>query len=130
MNAYDPDFGFPVRGSSYDQRIPVPPPPYAHVFESQSAMSMLMMQMAREMNQRNAQQAQQQPVQPVSNLQPTTQQGVGQQPQGYAPREMKMDEKWIPSMPVPQWKQWNTRGKELYGFKEWLDVLPMALFDS
>ena len=27
-----------------------------------------------------------------------------------APCEMKMEEKWIPSMPVPQWKQWNTRG--------------------
>ncbi len=60
--------------------------PYAHVLESQSAMSMLMMQMAREMNQRNAQQAQQQPVQPVSKLQPTTQQGVRQRPQGYMPR--------------------------------------------
>ena len=78
------------------------------------------MQMAREMNQRNAQQLQQQQQQqPLdANLPPATQQGLGQQ--GLAPREM-MDEKWIPSMPVPQWKQWNTRQRELSGFKEWLE---------
>ena len=32
-----------------------------------------------------------------------------------------MDEKWIPAMPVPGWKSWTSRGKELSGFKEWLE---------
>ena len=120
--AYDPDFGFALRGSAFDNQIPAPPPPvgnaggrdpYAQLLESQSAMSMLMMQMAREMNQRNAQQLQQQqqqnPVPQDPYQQPAAAQQQGGQ-QGLAPREMKMDEKWIPSMPVPQWKQWNTRG--------------------
>ena len=40
---------------------------------------------------------------------------------GPASREMKMDEKWIPAMPVPGWKSWTSRGKELSGFKEWLE---------
>ena len=86
------------------------------MLESQSAMNIVMMQMVREMQQRHVQG----PVQPSATPQPTTQQGGGQQPQTSAPREMKMDEKWIPSMPVPQWKQWNTRGKELSGCKDWL----------
>ena len=32
-----------------------------------------------------------------------------------------MDEKWIPAMPVPGWKSWTSRGKELSGFKDWLE---------
>ena len=27
-------------------------------------------------------------------------------------KEMKMDEKWIPSMPIASWKNWTSRGKE------------------
>ena len=58
--AYDPDFGFALRGSAFDNQIPVPPPPpqpassagvkgpYVQLLESQSAMSMLMTQMAIE----------------------------------------------------------------------------------
>ena len=34
---------------------------------------------------------------------------------------MRMDEKWIPAMPVPPWKTWHTRGRELSGFKDWLE---------
>ena len=34
---------------------------------------------------------------------------------------MKMDEKWIPSMPTASWKNWTSRGKELSGFKSWLE---------
>ena len=34
---------------------------------------------------------------------------------------MKTDEKWIPAMPVPGWKSWTSRGKELSGFKDWLE---------
>ena len=36
-------------------------------------------------------------------------------------KEMKMDEKWIPSMPTASWKNWTSRGKELSGFKSWLE---------
>ena len=32
-----------------------------------------------------------------------------------------MDEKWIPATPVPPWKQWSTRGRELSGFKDWIE---------
>ena len=130
--AYDPVFGFASRGGAFDYQIPTPPPPpaasagvkdpYVQLLESQSAMSMLMMQMAREMNQRNLptplpqQPQQQQPGGQDPN------QAVGQQwGQNGAAREMKMDEKWIPAMPVPAWKSWTSRGKELSGFKEWLE---------
>ena len=130
--AYDPVFGFASRGGAFDYQIPTPPPPpaasagvkdpYVQLLESQSAMSMLMMQMAREMNQRNLptplpqQPQQQQPGGQDPN------QAVGQQwGQNGPAREMKMDEKWIPAMPVPAWKSWTSRGKELSGFKEWLE---------
>ena len=130
--AYDPVFGFASRGGAFDYQIPTPQPPpaanagvkdpYVQLLESQSAMSMLMMQMAREMNQRSLQtpvpqqQQQQLPGGQGQN------QAVGQQwgQQGVA-KEMKMDEKWIPAMPVPGWKSWTSRGKELSGFKEWLE---------
>ena len=106
-------------------RVPSPPgvkDPYVQLLESQSAMSMLMMQMAREMNQRSLQTPvpQQQQQQLPGGQDPN--QAVGQQwgQQGVA-KEMKMDEKWIPAMPVPGWKSWTSRGKELSGFKEWLE---------
>ena len=130
--AYDPVFGFASRGGAFDYQIPTPPPPpaanagvkdpYVQLLESQSAMSMLMMQMAREMNQRSLQTPvpQQQQQQLPGGQDPN--QAVGQQwgQQGVA-KEMKMDEKWIPAMPVPGWKSWTSRGKELSGFKEWLE---------
>ena len=130
--AYDPVFGFASRGGAFDYQIPTPPPPpaanagvkdpYVQLLESQSAMSMLMMQMAREMNQRSLQT----PVPPQQQQQlPGGQdpnQAVGQQwGQHGVAKEMKMDEKWIPAMPVPGWKPWTSRGKELSGFKEWLE---------
>ena len=130
--AYDPAFGFASRGGAFDYQIPTPPPPpaanagvkdpYVQLLESQSAMSMLMMQMAREMNQRNLPtQLPQQPQQQQPGGQDPNQ-AVGQQwGQNGAAREMKMDEKWIPAMPVPGWKSWTSRGKELSGFKEWLE---------
>ena len=135
--AYDPDFGFAFRGSAFDNQssAPIPPPPagsagstgvrdpYAQIMESQSAMSMLMMQMAREMNQRSLQhplpQQQQQQVGQNPN-QPQAAWQQGGQTGGYQ-KEMKMDEKWIPAMPVPGWKSWTSRGKELSGFKDWLE---------
>ena len=130
--AYDPVFGFASRGGAFDYQIPTPQPPpaanagvkdpYVQLLESQSAMSMLMMQMAREMNQRSLQTPvpQQQQQQLPGGQDPN--QAVGQQwgQQGVA-KEMKMDEKWIPAMPVPGWKSWTSRGKELSGFKEWLE---------
>ena len=66
--AYDPDFGLGSRGEAVEPKASIPPPPprdpYVQLLESQSAMSMLMMQMAREMNQRSQQllQHQQQPL--------------------------------------------------------------------
>ena len=98
--------------------------PYAQIMQSQSAMSMLMMQMAREMNQRNLQQSLPQPQQQQQIGQdPNQPQAAGQQggQTGGYHKEMKMDEKWIPAMPVPGWKFWTSRGKELSGFKDWLE---------
>ena len=133
--AYDPDFGLGSRGNAVDPQVSIPPPPpqpaanagvkdpYVQLLESQSAMSMLMMQMAREMNQRSAQQLQQ-PQQQQGVQNPPQQQAAGQQQIGQAgppAREMRMDEKWIPAMPVPPWKQWSTRGRELSGFKDWVE---------
>ena len=97
--------------------------PYVQILESQSAMSMLMMQMAREMNQRSLQQQlPQQPQQQVGQ-DPNQPQAAGQQggQTGGYQKEMKMDEKWIPAMPVPGWKSWTSRGKELSGFEDWLE---------
>ena len=130
--AYDPVFGFASRGGAFDYQIPTPPPPpaanagvkdpYVQLLESQSAMSMLMMQMAREMNQRSLQTPVPQQLQQQLPGGQDPNQAVGQQwgQQGVA-KEMKMDEKWIPAMPVPGWKSWTSRGKELSGFKEWLE---------
>ena len=114
---------------------PAPPPPagsagsagvrdpYAQIMESQSAMSMLMMQMAREMNQRSLQHPLPQQQQQQVGQDPNQPQAAGQQggQTGGYQTEMKMDEKWIPAMPVPGWKSWTSRGKELSGFKDWLE---------
>ena len=123
------DFGLGCRGEAVEPKASLPPPPpprdpYVQLLESQSAMSMLMMQMAREMNQRSQQLLphQQQPQQGVPNSTPQPSQAAGQ-PIGQAEpaRGMRMDEKWIPAMPIPPWKQWHTRGRELSGFKDWLE---------
>ena len=46
-------------------------------------------------------------------------------------KEMKMDEKWIPSMPIASWKNWTSRGKELSGSKELAGaVFRLAMPDS
>ena len=114
---------------------PAPPPPagsagsagvkdpYVHLLESQSAMSMLMMQMAKEMNQRSLQPQLPQQQQQQVGQDPNQPQAAGQQggQTGAYQKEMKMDEKWIPAMPVPGWKSWTSRGKELSGFKDWLE---------
>ena len=130
--AYDPVFGFASRGGAFDYQIPTPQPPpaanagvkdpYVQLLESQSAMSMLMMQMAREMNQRSLQTpVPQQQQQQLPGGQDPNQAGGQQWGQHGVAKEMKMDEKWIPAMPVPAWKSWTSRGKELSGFKEWLE---------
>ena len=97
--------------------------PYAQIMQSQSAMSMLMMQMAREMNQRSLQHPLPQQQQQQVGQDPNQSQVAGQQggQTGGYQKEMKMDEKWIPAMPVPGWKSWTSRGKELSGFKDWLE---------
>ena len=38
-----------------------------------------------------------------------------------------MDTKWIPAAPLPDWKSWSTRSKELSGFKGWLDKFASCL---
>ena len=55
---------------------------------------------------------QQQPVQQT----PT----VAQNSTGQSER-LTMDTKWIPAAPLPDWKSWNNRAKELAGFKGWLE---------
>ena len=40
---------------------------------------------------------------------------------GDSKKEMRMDEKWIPAMPLASWKTWTSRGRELSGFKSWLE---------
>ena len=32
-----------------------------------------------------------------------------------------MDTKWIRAAPLPDWKSWNNRARELAGFKGWLE---------
>ena len=32
-----------------------------------------------------------------------------------------MDTKWIPAAPLPDWKSWSSRARELSGFKGWLE---------
>ena len=101
VTAYDPDFGLGCRGEGVEPKASIPPPPpppprdpYVQLLESQSAMSMLMMQMAKEMNQRSQQLLPhpQQPQQGVPTPQPF--QAAGQ-PIGQAEpaRGMRMDEK-------------------------------------
>ena len=109
----------PVRPSV---QVPPPPPtgagdPFAQILVGQSAMSTLMLQMAQEMSRRAA----------GNTGNPATQAG-DQGNQGGNPgsssdskKEMRMDEKWIPSMPAASWKSWSSRSRELSGFKGWLE---------
>ena len=96
--------------------IPPPPPqqrvgdPVAQLLMGQGAMSHLLMQMAQEMNRRTMGQGAGDPSQ-----------SSGQGSTSGGRKEMKMDEKWIPSMPIASWKNWTSRGKELSGFKSWLE---------
>ena len=96
--------------------IPPPPPqqrvgdPVAQLLVGQGAMSHLLMQMAQEMNRRTMGQGAGDPSQ-----------SSGQGSTSGGRKEMKMDEKWIPSMPIASWKNWTSRGKELSGFKSWLE---------
>ena len=57
-------------------------------------------------------QQQQQPVQQT----PTVAQSSTAQSE-----RLTMDTKWIPAAPLPDWKSWNNRAKELAGFKGWLE---------
>ena len=96
--------------------IPPPPPqqrvgdPVAQLLVGQAAMSHLLIQMAQEMSRRTGGQGAGDPSQ-----------ASGQGSTSGGRKEMKMDEKWIPSMPIASWKNWTSRGKELSGFKSWLE---------
>ena len=81
---------------------------FSHV--GQGAMSHLLIQMAQEMNRRTVGQGAGDPSQ-----------SSGQGSTSGGRKEMKMDEKWIPSMPIASWKNWTSRGKELSGFKSSLE---------
>ena len=35
--------------------------------------------------------------------------------------KLTMDTKWIPAAPMPDWKSWSNRARELSGFKGWLE---------
>ena len=94
--------------------IPPPPPqqgagdPVAQLLVGQGAMSHLLIQMAQEMSRRTGGQGA-----------GDSSQVSGQGSTSGGRKEMKMDEKWIPSMPIASWKNWTSRGKELSGFKSW-----------
>ena len=61
------------------------------------------------MRRGNQQQQPQQPQQP---------------PVGVPERErLTMDTKWIPAMPLPSFKQWVSRSRELSGFRDWAEKL-------
>ena len=99
--------------------IPPPPPqqggdPVAQLLMGQGGMRHLLIQVAQEMNRRAAGQGAGDPSQ-SSGGQGNTSGDSGNR------KEMKMDEKWIPSMPTASWKNWTSRGKELSGFKSWLE---------
>ena len=47
---------------------------------------------------------------------------------GSAPSEkLTMDTKWIPAAPLPDWKSWSSRARELAGFKGWLEKFALWL---
>ena len=60
-------------------------------------------------------------VPPLPGAQGQVPQAQVQGSQGQGSERLTMDTKWIPAAPMPDWKAWNTRSKELSGFKSWLD---------
>ena len=60
-------------------------------------------------------------VPPLPGAQGPVPQAQVQGSQGQGSERLTMDTKWIPAAPMPDWKGWNTRAKELSGFKAWLD---------
>ena len=93
--------------------IPPPPPqqrvgdPVAQLLVGQGAMSHLLIQMAQEMNRRTVGQGAGDPSQ-----------SSGQGSTSGGRKEMKMDEKWIPSMPIASWKNWTSRAKGIIRIQE------------
>ena len=60
-------------------------------------------------------------VPPLPGAQGQVPQAQVQGSQGQGSERLTMDTKWIPAAPIPDWKGWNTRARELSGFKSWLD---------
>ena len=56
-------------------------------------------------------------VPPLPGAQGQVPQAQVQGSQGQGSERLTMDTKWIPAAPMPDWKGWNTRAKELSGFK-------------
>ena len=89
--------------------IPPPPPqqgvgdPVAQLLVGQGAMSHLLIQMAQEMNRRSSGQGAGDPSQ-----------SSGQGSASGSRKEMKMDEKWIPSMPIASLEELDIERKKNY----------------
>ena len=60
-------------------------------------------------------------VPPLPGAQGPVPQAQVQGSQGQGSERLTMDTKWVPAAPMPDWKTWSTRSKELSGFKSWLD---------
>ena len=56
-------------------------------------------------------------VPPLPGAQGPVPQAQVQGSQGQGSERLTMDTKWIPAAPLPDWKSWSTRSKELSGFK-------------
>ena len=107
----DATYGLPP---NWDWNIPPPHPPQAQgvdpvlagLTQQQLQLGQTLIDVMRRGNQ------QQQPQQPQ------------QPPVGVPERErLTMDTKWIPAMPLPSFKQWVSRSRELSGFRDWAEKL-------
>ena len=58
---------------------------------------------------------------PGLQQQPVQQTPTVAQNSGGSSEKLTMDTKWIPAAPLPDWKSWNNRARELSGFKGWLE---------
>ena len=99
---------------NWDWNIPPPQPPQAQgvdpvlagLMQQQLQLGQTLIDVMRRGNQ---------PQQPQQPQQP---------PVGVPERErLTMDTKWIPAMPLPSFKQWVSRSRELSGFRDWAEKL-------
>ena len=60
-------------------------------------------------------------VPPMPGAQVPASGGQGASSGGAPSEKLTMDTKWIPAAPLPDWKSWSNRARELSGFKGWLE---------